>query len=150
LRLLQDWKSGKNIIDVNIILKFFKLKSVDNFTNFENKFATSSCYYNLNFLIHQNHRIASKFSRLNRNEMLVLHFIDYFKDSVSQLFHKCPFPAGALDLMNITLSLNKSTVPIDRLLPKGNYKILLGVIYNNTRTFQMEIQLEIATRLEKW
>jgi hypothetical protein len=80
-------------------------------------------------------------------EKMTLFIIDLFKDSVPQLFHKCPF-AGPLNLMNITIT--KSTVPIEQLFPRGTYKVFIGIIHNNSRVYQMEIQLEIASGLEKW
>jgi hypothetical protein len=80
-------------------------------------------------------------------EKFTLFMINFFRNSVPQLFHKCPF-SGRMNLPNITLSVK--SLPIDRLLPSGMYKAVIGTIHNNTKTFQMEVQVEIASKLDKF
>jgi hypothetical protein len=76
-----------------------------------------------------------------------LYLISFVKDSVPQLFHKCPF-SGRLELPNITLT--SKTVPIDRLLPAGIYKVSLDISQNRTLIAKIDIQVEVASRLERF
>jgi hypothetical protein len=76
-----------------------------------------------------------------------LFIISFFKDSAPQLFHKCPY-SGRMNLPNITLSTK--TVPIDRLLPTGIYKVYIGIIHNETLISTLDIQIEMASRLDRF
>jgi hypothetical protein len=80
-------------------------------------------------------------------EKFTLFLISFFRDSIPQLFHKCPF-YGRMNLPNITL--NVKSLPMDKLLPTGIYKAFIATIHNKTRTFEMEIQVEIASKLERF
>jgi hypothetical protein len=80
-------------------------------------------------------------------EKLTLFVISFFRDSIPQLFHKCPF-YGPLQLYNITLSTRD--LPIDKLLPSGIYKIGVTIIHNNTRAFTIDVQVEISSKIGGW
>jgi hypothetical protein len=81
-------------------------------------------------------------------EKLTLFVISFFRDSIPQLFHKCPF-YGPLSLPNITLTVIKD-LPVDKLFVAGIYKVGVCIINNNTRVFNLDVQVEIASRLDRW
>lgn len=80
-------------------------------------------------------------------EKLALFIISFFRDSVPQLFHKCPF-TGPLKLYNITL--NVTSLPLDKLLPTGLYRTIIGISHNKTKVASLDILVEIASRLDRF
>lgn len=82
-------------------------------------------------------------------EKLVELIISFFKDSVPQLFHPCPFLTGYLDVSNITFNVN--SLPLDKLIPSGTWKINATIIIGakRSRAFAFEVQVAILSMMEK-
>jgi hypothetical protein len=80
-------------------------------------------------------------------EKFVYFIIGMFKDSVPQLFHKCPF-MGHLSLPNVTF--NVKSVPVDRLMPAGLYRCFLGIFQDKTYVTSVDIHIEISSKLDRF
>lgn len=99
--------------------------------------------------------IRYEFCSAMRNEGLMgkmLHYIHgFFRDSVPQLFQKCPFKAGHLDLRNITVD-NSRKFPLEQMLASNTFKIQILLTQGNQDIFKLDLQFDLKSKYEwnKW
>lgn len=92
-----------------------------------------------------------EFCSAMRNEgmfgKMIFFIIGFFRDSVPQLFQKCPFKVGYLDLRNITVD-NSKKYPLDQWIPAGIYKLKMLLTQGKTNLFSLEIQVDLKSGLD--
>lgn len=92
-----------------------------------------------------------EFCSAMRNEgmfgKMIFFIIGFFRDSVPQLFQKCPFKVGYLDLRNITVD-NSKKYPLDQWIPRGTYKLKILLTQDKTNIFSLDLQVELKSGLD--
>lgn len=86
-----------------------------------------------------------------RNEgffgQMIFFIIGFFRDSVPQLFQKCPFKVGLLDLRNITVD-NTKEYPMSQWIPSGIFKLKFLISHKKTSLIQLEMQIDLHSALD--
>lgn len=77
------------------------------------------------------------------NNPFLSSIINEIRDSVPELFHKCPYE-GEIDLMNLTTAHEKATA----VFWDGYYKFELFVWKNNIEVFYLNLKMQIKTHLK--
>lgn len=79
-------------------------------------------------------------------DAMIKWIVGFFKNSVPQIFHPCPF-SGKLYLPNITLSVRN--LPAEQLMPTGLFKFSAAFILNGSRSMTLDTHVDVSTRLER-
>lgn len=96
-----------------------------------------------------------EFCSAMRNEglfgQMIFFIIGFFRDSVPQLFQKCPYRPGYFDFRNITVD-NSKRYPLDKWIPEGTYKLKTKISHDKVDIFELELQSFIKSGLDwsKW
>lgn len=72
--------------------------------------------------------------------------VDTFRDSVPQLFQKCPFKS-TLDYRNITVN-NSRKYPMSQMVPSDVFRIKLKVHQSKIERFLIDLQIDIKSKLD--
>lgn len=79
-------------------------------------------------------------------ERLVFFLIGLFREQVPQLFHECPFYAGELSMMNITIpEKNLENIPMTHLVATGIYRTEITISIQSSKIMFVSGEAEIKT-----
>lgn len=107
--------------------------------------------YKFNTILRQVYpTIKFEFCAAMKNEGLMeklVHFlIGLFRDTVPQLFHKCPFFKGLLDMFNI--SIDTESLPVSKILVSGIYRAVIVISIQTSKLMLVDVELEANTPIK--